>query len=305
MAQGRGGLEAGSLMDFFLFGAGYSARAFARQMAADSHTIAGTTRSPENFTRLEKTGIEPFLFDGTEISSQLAARLASVTHLIISAAPDEDGDPVLSMADDPVRRTTMSALQWIGYLSTVGVYGDHRGAWVTEDSECRPVSKRSVQRLAAEKAWLQRGREIDVPVAVLRLAGIYGPGRNPFVKLENGVAKRLVKPDQVFNRVHVDDIARAIGFLAENRMSGIYNVTDDEPAPPQDVVAFAASLMGVDPPPEIPFEEADLSPMARSFYGENKRVSNERIKAAGFRFRHREYRATLTGIWSSGNWRNE
>ncbi len=176
----------------------------------------------------------------------------------------------------------MPNLRWIGYLSTVGVYGDHGGAWVDETSECRPVSRRSIDaRRRPNRQWLALGDETALPVAVLRLSGIYGPGRNAFVNLANGTARRLVKPGQVFNRIHVDDIAGALWHLASSDIGGVFNVTDDEPAPPQDVVAYAAELMGVAPPPEIPFETAELSPMARSFYGENKRVSNAAIKAVG------------------------
>jgi nucleoside-diphosphate-sugar epimerase len=188
----------------------------------------------------------------------------------------------------------MPALEWIGYLSTVGVYGDHGGGWVDETSECRPVSKRSAMRVAAEQDWLKLGREIGRPVAILRLSGIYGPGRNALVNLENGTARRLVKPDQVFNRIHCDDIAGALLHLARVNRGGIFNVTDDLPAPPQDVT----------PPPEIPFETAQLSPMARSFYGENKRVANTAIKAAGYRFRFPDYRSALDRMWADDNWRD-
>jgi nucleoside-diphosphate-sugar epimerase len=286
---------------FFIFGAGYSARAFAR---ANAHhePISGTTRAPEKFEALRSAGIEPLQFDGA-LPPELGDALAKTTHLIVSVAPDEAGDPVLNAAGDALRNK-MPALEWIGYLSTVGVYGDHGGAWVDETSDCRPVSKRSVMRVAAEQEWLTLGREIGKPVAILRLSGIYGPGRNALANLEDGTARRLVKPDQVFNRIHCDDIAGALWLLAENNLGGIFNVTDDEPAPPQDVVTYAAGLMGLTPPPEIPFETAQLSPMARSFYGENKRVANQAIKAAGYRFRFPNYRVALERMWAEGNWRD-
>jgi nucleoside-diphosphate-sugar epimerase len=286
---------------FFIFGAGYSARAFAR---ANAHhePISGTTRAPEKFEALRSTGIEPLQFDGA-VSPELGDALAKTTHLIVSVAPDDTGDPVLNAAGDAPRKK-MPALEWIGYLSTVGVYGDHGGAWVDETSDCRPVSKRSVMRVAAEQEWLTLGREIGKPVAILRLSGIYGPGRNALANLEDGTARRLVKPGQVFNRIHCDDIAGALWLLAENNLGGIFNVTDDEPAPPQDVVTYAAGLMGLTPPPEIPFETAQLSPMARSFYGENKRVANQAIKAAGYRFRFPNYRVALERMWAEGNWRD-
>lgn len=287
-------------MDILIFGAGYSGRAFADE--GKGARIAGTTRSTEKFARLRAAGIEPFVFTGEMFSADLAARLASVTHLVVSAAPDASGDPVLRAGRDTILNA-MPSLAWIGYLSTVGVYGDHRGAWVDEDTQCHPRSQRSVQRVAAEQEWLALGRERDVPVALLRLSGIYGPGRNALVNLANGTAKRLVKPGQVFNRIHVADIAGSLWHLARGEIGGAFNVTDDEPAPPQDVVAYAADLMGVAPPPETPFETADLTPMARSFYGENKRVSNGRLRATGYDFRYPDYRAALDALWRDGNWR--
>ena len=226
----------------------------------------------------------------------------------MSAAPDEAGDPVLG-AGREILATRMPRLAWIGYLSTVGVYGDHGGGWVNETSECRPVSRRSVMRVLAEQDWLAFGREAGVAVAVLRLSGIYGPGRNALVNLAGGTARRLVKPGQVFNRIHVADIAGALKHLAGHSTAGIFNVTDDLPAPPQDVVAYAAGLMGIEAPPEIPFETAQLSPMARSFYGENKRVSNAAIKAGRLSLhlsrlpggaRQHVGRGRLAGRWRNG-----
>jgi nucleoside-diphosphate-sugar epimerase len=285
----------------FIFGAGYSGKAFARANKSAAR-VFGTTRSPEKFEALRQAGIAPLLFDGV-MTGETGAALRKTTHLVISVAPEEAGDPVLNAAREAIV-ARMPALAWIGYLSTVGVYGNYDGAWVDETAECRPVSKRSVIRVAAEQDWLKLGREIGRPVAILRLSGIYGPGRNALVNLENGTARRLVKPDQVFNRIHCDDIAGALWQLIDGNTGGIFNVTDDQPAPPQDVVAYAASLMGVTPPPEIPFDAAQLSPMARSFYGENKRVANAAIKAAGYRFRFPDYRAAFDHMWASGDWRD-
>jgi nucleoside-diphosphate-sugar epimerase len=288
---------------FFIFGAGYSGRAFGRR-AGGKDSIAGTTRSPENFDRLRAAGIEPFVFDGESISDAVRAELAQTTHLIVSTAPGEAGDPVLAAGRESLAEE-MRQLTWVGYLSTVGVYGDHQGGWVDEASDTRPVSRRSVLRVAAEQEWLDFGGDRRVPVAILRLSGIYGPGRNAFVNLAKGTARRLVKPGQVFNRIHVEDIAGALKHLGESGTGGIFNVTDDEPAPPQDVVAYAAGLMGVEPPPEIRFETAQLSPIARSFYGENKRVSNARIKAAGYRFAYPDYRAAFDRMWAEGGWQGD
>lgn len=199
----------------------------------------------------------------------------------------------------------MPVLRWAGYLSTVGVYGNHDGAWVDEDSELRPKSARATARVAAERDWLAAGSAAGVPVAVLRLSGIYGPGRNALVNLERGTAKRTVKPGQVFNRIHVADIAGALAFLGERRLGGVFNVTDDEPGPPQDVVTYAASLMGVAPPPEVPYDRVEMTPMARSFWADNKRVSNARLKAAGYAFRFPNHRGALDAMWRDGSWRGD
>jgi nucleoside-diphosphate-sugar epimerase len=287
----------------FIFGAGYSGRAFARLVAGQA-SVAGSTRSPDKFERLRAASIEPYQFDGEVISDEVRSVLTETTHLVISTAPSEAGDPVLA-AGRTMLASDMPALRWIGYLSTVGVYGDHDGGWVDEASECRPVSRRSMLRVAAEQDWLSFGRGVGLPVAVLRLSGIYGPGRNALVNLANGTARRLVKPGQVFNRIHVADITGALSHLAQTETGGVFNVTDDLPAPPQDVVAYAAKLMGVAPPPEIPFETAQLSPMARSFYGENKRVSNALIKEAGYSFAFPDYRSAFDRMWADGDWRGD
>lgn len=283
----------------FIFGAGYSARAFAG-LSEPKISFWGTTRSPEKLDLLRCCGISPLVFDG-ELTAEIATRLRETTHLVISVAPGEDGDPVLNAARETIA-SAMAHLRWIGYLSTVGVYGDHGGAWVDETTPCRPVSRRSVLRVAAEQEWQELGRSIGVPVAILRLAGIYGPGRNAFINLREGTARRLVKPGQVFNRIHVADIAGALAHLAGQDRGGIFNVTDDEPAPPQDVVSYAADLMDVQPPVEVAFDQVELTPMARSFYGENKRVSNRALRAAGYDFRFPDYRTALRALWDDGNW---
>ncbi len=286
----------------FIFGLGYSALAFARRARGRFASIAGTVRTAAKAERLRAEGIEALVFDGRAASDDVRAALGRATHLVQSIAPDAAGDPALRAFAGDLRAS--KALAWIGYLSTVGVYGDHGGGWVDEASPPRAKSERSRYRVAAETAWEALGAEIGVPVALLRLAGIYGPGRNTFVNLEDGSARRLVKPGQVFNRIHVDDIAAAIAAAAERRASGVFNVTDDEPAPPQDVVALAAALAGYAPLPDIPFEAAELSPMARSFYGENKRVSNARLgRDLGVTLAYPTYREALTALWQSGDWR--
>lgn len=285
----------------FIFGAGYSGQTVASARPA-GFDVAGTTRSPAKAEILQTAGIAPHIFAG-RLTPEIGEALGEVTHLLVSIAPDDDGDPVLNAASDVITGN-MPKLRWIGYLSTVGVYGDHGGGWVDETTECRPASQRSKLRLKAEREWQEIGRQTSLPVAIMRLSGIYGRGRNALVNLQNGTAKRLVKPDQVFNRIHGEDIAGAAWHLAEPSKGGVFNVTDDLPSPPQDVVAYAAELMGVEPPPEIPFETAELSPMARSFYGENKRVSNVAIKDAGYRFRYPDYRAAFDAMWRAQNWKD-
>lgn len=288
---------------FFIFGLGYSALAFARRPETMRLPRIGTVRGAQKAARLGAEGIEALLFDGMTDHPAIRAALAETTHLLVSIAPDTAGDPVLRVFGEAI--AAAPRLSWIGYLSTVGVYGDHGGAWIDEMTPARPVSARSVNRLAAEEAWTALGAHRGVPVALLRLSGIYGPGRNPFVNLAEGSARRLVKPGQVFNRIHVADIAAVIAAAAARRASGVFNVTDDEPAPPQDVVAFAAALAGCPPLPDIPFETADLSPMARSFYGENKRVGNRRLAELGVKLRYPDYRTALTALWQGGDWRGE
>lgn len=279
-------------MRLTIFGAGFSGRAIGKRAQHTFKSVAGTTRQEDNFFRLHDVGITPYQFDGTNFSTILADELKDVTHLIQSISPDKGGDPLLPLIENDLL-SNMPNLKWVGYLSTVGVYGNHDGEWVDEKTICKPVSKRSIARLGAENAWTELCGKHDLPLAILRLSGIYGQGRNTFVNYEKGKARRLIKQGQVFNRIFVDDIAGAVELLMNKNANGIFNITDDEPAPPQDVVAYAAKLLDVAPPPEIDFETADLTPMARSFYGENKRVSNQKIRDLGFTFSQPNYRSAL------------
>ena len=287
----------------FVFGLGYSAGRLARAMRGRAEWIGGTVRGIEKAVALAaEPGIRPYAFDGASAGVGIAEAVKVATHMLVSIPPGEAGDPVLQHH----RATILAApgLTWIGYLSTVGVYGDYGGAWVSEATTPHPTSERATRRLAAEQAWAALAAERGVPLANFRIAGIYGPGRNAFGKLAAGEAHRVVKPGQVFNRIHVDDIVAALSAAVERSAGGLFNLADDEPAPPQDVVAFAAGLMGVDPPPEIPFDAAHLSPMARSFYGENKRVSNARVKQElGIALLYPRYREGLTAMWREGTWR--
>ncbi|MFD1197897.1 SDR family oxidoreductase [Brucella gallinifaecis] len=289
-------------MRIFLFGAGYSARAFSRLMRGEAERIDGTTRNEQNFPLLEQSGIAPITFDGETASAELIDRLAKSTHVVISVSPRDNGDPCLAIVEEALRRPG-NTIRWIGYLSTVGVYGNFDGNWIDETALRQPASRRSTERVEAENAWQALSERYGTPVALLRLSGIYGPGRNAFINLERGTARRIIKQDQVFNRIHVEDIAGSLRFLAGTNTGGAFNITDNEPAPPQDVVTYAAELMGVIPPPEIPFEDAEMTPMARSFYGENKRVSNQRIKALGYEFIYPDYKIAFSAMWRDNNWR--
>ena len=289
-------------MHTVIFGCGYSGTAIARQFSGAGNSVVGTSRSAENVAALEQQGIRALRFDGETLDPALMAEMREATHLVQSISPGQVGDPLIRLAGGALKEM-MPKLRWIGYLSTIGVYGDHQGAWIDETMPINPVSGRSVERVAAEDDWMAAGKSLGVPAAVLRLSGIYGPGRNAFCNIEKGTARRLIKANQVFNRIRVEDIGAATRFLADRGLGGIYNVTDDEPAPPQDIIVEAARLMGVEPPPEIPFETAELTPMARSFYGENKRVSNAKLKAAGYRFAYPNYLASLADLWTDGRWR--
>jgi nucleoside-diphosphate-sugar epimerase len=289
-------------LNLFVFGLGFSGNEIARLSKSRGISVSGTTRSQDKASRLKAAGVDAHVFSSARDIDAIASPLATCTHMIVCAGPDEDGDPVLNALGNRLPML-MPKLEWIGYLSTVGVYGDHDGAWVDEETQCRPVSPRSVERLRAEADWQAAANSAGVPLAILRLSGIYGPGRNTFVNLADGSAKRVIKPGQYFNRIHVADIAGAALFLGEKRAPGLFNVTDDVPAPPQDVVTYAAELMGLAPPPEIAFDDAQLSPMARSFYGEVKRVSNLKVRQAGYEFQFPDYRAALNAMWQNQNWR--
>ena len=294
-------------MKLVVLGAGFSGRAILKEMATSCRSMIGTTRSHGRFADIEATGAQPMVFPGDIVSEELRAAMAKATHLVMSIAPDPNaktssGDPLLETVKGDIRHY-FPLLKWVGYLSTVGVYGNHDGEWVDEATPCKPVSKRSVARLKAEQAWTEACGSAGVALAILRLSGIYGPGRNAFCNLANGKARRLVKPGQVFNRIHVADIAGAAALLAGSTTGGVFNITDNLPSPPQDVVMEAANIMGIEVPPEIDFETADLSPMARSFYGENKRVANARITNAGYGFRFPDYHSGLDALWRGGHWR--
>ena len=275
------------------FGHGYSARALARLLIPRGWTVIGTTRSADKARALEAEGVEPLIWPGTDP----VPAISRATHILTSISPDEDGDPVLADLA-PALAARAPGLAWVGYLSTTGVYGDHGGDWVDEDTPLTPSTRRGRMRVQAEDQWRALAATSGLPLHIFRLAGIYGPGRGPFSKLRDGTARRIIKPGQVFSRIHVDDIAQVLAAsMVKPRPGAVYNLCDDDPAPPQDVIAHAARLLGLPPPPEVDFETADLSPMARSFYAESKRVRNDRIKSdLGITLEHPDYRAGLAAI---------
>ncbi|OWU86236.1 epimerase [Oceanicola sp. 22II-s10i] len=275
-------------------GHGYSARALARLLLPQGWTIHATTRTADKAEVLRGEGVVPHVFPGSDLTDALDA----ATHVLVSAGPDADGDPMLrELRSEIAARAGQFA--WVGYLSTTGVYGDHEGGWVDEATPLTPSTRRGKWRVAAEAEW---GDIPGLPLHIFRLAGIYGPGRGPFAKVRAGTARRIVKPGQVFSRIHVEDIAQVLAAsIARPNPGAVYNLCDDDPAPPQDVIAHAADLLGLPLPPEESFETAEMTPMARSFYAESKRVRNDRIKdELGVRLIYPTYRDGLAALMKTG-----
>ena len=275
----------------FGFGFGYTARVLARRLAAEGWIVGGTCRTAD---KASEAGFPVEVFDRDHPLPPKA--LDGVTHLLVSVPPDAAGDPALAVHREDIAE--IEGLRWLGYLSTTGVYGDRGGGWVDETAELSPSGERGRRRVAAEAGWLDLWHRRGVPVHIFRLAGIYGPGRSPFDALRAGTAKRIDKPGQVFSRIHVEDLAHVLArSISCPRPGAVYNVCDDDPAAPEAVVAHAAALLGMPAPPLVPFEAAELSPMARSFYVDNKRVSNRLVKSElGVTLRYPDYRAGLAAI---------
>jgi nucleoside-diphosphate-sugar epimerase len=280
------------------FGHGYSAKALARILLPQGWTIIGTTRSAEKAEVLSASGITPRIWPGRDLTEDLKA----VSHLLISAGPDADGDPVLHEMAAQIAEHGPN-IEWAGYLSTTGVYGDHQGGWVDETTPLTPSTTRGQYRVDAESAWQKLAESSGLPLHIFRLAGIYGPGRGPFSKVRAGSARRIIKQGQVFSRIHVDDIAQVLDASIRRPNPGaIYNLCDNDPAPPQDVIGYAAKLLGLPLPEEVDFETAEMSPMARSFYAESKRVRNDRIKSElGVKLIHPDYRSGLQSLLRAEN----
>jgi nucleoside-diphosphate-sugar epimerase len=289
----------------FCFGLGYSASNYIQDFGRRFDRIAGSVTTREKAAHIACAGIgghkvEAFVFDGTNAPTEITAALMDAAAVLTSVPPGEEGDPVLAQFRSTIAGAPL--LQSIVYLSTIGVYGDHAGAWVDEETPATPLSERSRARLAAEQDWQALGANAGKPVAILRLSGIYGSGQNALIQVARGNAKRIDKPGQVFNRIHVEDIAQAIDAAFAQCANGIFNVTDDEPTAQGVPITFAADLLGVPPPPELSFDEAakGMSPMALSFYAESKRVRNDKLKSAlGVRLRYPTYREGLRALFES------
>jgi len=269
------------------FGHGYSAQALSRLLLPQGWRVIGTTRTATKAYALRAQGVEPLIWPGTD----LAPALAQATHLLTSIAPEAEGDPLLAAHGAQI---AAASFEWAGYLSTTGVYGDHQGAWVDEETPLTPGTKRGQYRVLAESKW----RALGLPLHIFRLAGIYGPERGPFAKVRDGSARRILKPNQVFSRIHVADIAQILAAsIARPDPGRIYNVCDNDPAPPEDVIAHAAELLGMPIPIAVSYKDADMTPMARSFYAESKRVCNDRIKAElGVALIYPDYREGLAAL---------
>jgi nucleoside-diphosphate-sugar epimerase len=293
----------------FCFGLGYSAAHYAAEFGARFDRIAGTVRTREKAaaiaaSRFGHHAVEAFVFDGDAASPEITAALMDADAMLVSIPPRASGDPALARFTETIAGAPH--LETIVYLSTVGVYGNHDGGWVDETTPPAPVSMRSSERLNAEEAWAALGTHAGKSVAVLRLSGIYGPGQNALLQVARGSARRIDKPGQFFNRIHVADIAQAIEAAFERGADGVFNVTDDDPTPQGVPVEFAAGLLGVVPPPQIPFAEAakTMTPMGLSFYGESKRVHNDRLKRElGVTLRHPSYREGLRALFEAGEGR--
>jgi nucleoside-diphosphate-sugar epimerase len=279
----------------FSYGHGYSAAALAKLLLPADWTITGTTRNAEKAQTLRKMGINARVTPNDDISDDIK----NTTHLLISAAPTTDGDPFLCKHMNDLK--TAKKLEWVGYLSTTGVYGDHDGGWVDETSPLTPATARGKARVAAEAQWINVCKDLGLNLKIFRLAGIYGPGRGPFAKVRNGTARRIIKPNQVFSRIHVEDIAQVLlASINRPKSSQIFNVCDDMAAPPEDVIGYAAELLGLPLPPTQDFETANMTPMARSFYAESKKVRNDRIKSElGVELIYPDYMTGLNALLAS------
>jgi len=284
-------LPAGQL---FCFGLGFSSQALAKRLLPQGWDVAGTIRGEQEDSRAKNISVCPF--DGSHPTTEISEAISRATHLLITIPPQPSGDVVLENFAEEISRARH--LQWIGYISSTGVYGDTQGEWVDESSPLLASTDRNRQRIEVESEWIKIGKEHGLPVMIFRCVGIYGPGRNLLVSVRQGRARRIDKPGLVFSRIHSEDLAQTLEASMKKPQPGeTYNVSDDCPSPPAEAVEYACSLLGVEPPPLVSFEEAELSPTARGFYITNKRVSNKKIKQElGVTLRYSDYRSGLNEL---------
>ncbi|AHA28343.1 NAD-dependent epimerase/dehydratase family protein [Candidatus Liberibacter americanus] len=288
-------------MYLMILGAGYTGSFIASEALQIGINTSGTTRSIINLQSLYEKGISPFIFKNKTICTELQNQLHSITHIVQCIKPDTEGDPVINAMNGELHKFCPN-LKWIGYLSTTGVYGNREGQWVSENTPLNPISCSATRRFEAEKKWLLISKRLNIKLAILRLAGIYGPKRNPFINICKKNAVRIIKKEQVFNRIRVEDVAKCVVFLMNKNIEGVFNISDDEPSPPQDVIMEATSIMNIEPLIEIDFDKANISHMMRSFYADNKRVSNKKIKSIGFQLLYPNYRISLQQLWDNNNY---
>jgi nucleoside-diphosphate-sugar epimerase len=281
-----------------VFGHGYSAAALSARLVPEGWRVIGTTRRREKLAEMAALGVEGRIWPGDDLSDVLD----EASHILLSAAPGEEGDPVLNALGEEIAGLGAD-IDWLGYLSTTAVYGDHQGGWVDEETDLTPATRRGRLRVEAERDWTVLSSSAGLPLHIFRLAGIYGPGRGPFAKVRAGTARRIIKDGQVFSRIHVEDIAQVLyASIKAPRDGAIYNLCDDEAAPPEDVIGLAAEMLGLPVPEAVNYAEADLTPMARSFYAESKRVKNDLIKSElGVRLLFPTYREGLAALLADGS----
>lgn len=286
-------IEPVSDKNLFCFGFGYTCTYLAAKLFRYGWTIGGTTTTPEKVDYLQSNGINAVLFDPSQPIADPLNLLHDATHILLSVPPDGNGDPVCEAHGMDL--SALGNVEWVGYLSTTGVYGNREGDWVDETSQTTSTSRRGMYRIRAEKQWMELYQQYGLPVHIFRLSGIYGPGRSAIDSVRAGTARRIDKPGHVFNRIHIYDLVQTlVASINKPKPGSIYNVTDDQPAPSSEVIEYACQLLGMELPPVTSFDDADMAPMVRSFYADNKRVKNDKIKKElGLTLAYPDYKSGL------------
>ena len=285
----------------FCFGLGFSSLALIERLLPKGWKVSGTCQSSKSQDAMREKNISALLFNSSQSCPEISQSISVATHLLVTIPPQDSGDVVLNIFSEAIAEAKQ--LEWIGYISSTGVYGDTKGEWVDEMSPLKGETDLNLKRIAAEKSWLNFGKGNDLPVMLFRCVGIYGPGRNLLESVKKGSARRIDKPGLVFSRIHCADLAQTLEASMRNIQSGeIYNVADDLPSPPAEAVEYACGLLGLDQPLLVPYEKAELSPVARSFYSTNKRISNKKIKQElGVKLVYPDYRSGLKALLEDFN----